>query len=207
MLEIYAVRHGRTTMNEQGKLIGWSDVPLVPDGVEDARKAAIALAEVSFAAIFSSDLRRARMTADVIHETLRFTVPITETTALREVDYGPLSGTDQSTLLATNPRFKSDLLYDHEGGESFQHLFERVHAFLENIKGEKGPLLLVTHAGCVRALLAIGTSRPFQELLRVPIPNGGILRCVFDDDGRPISAVFLTPDASDMPSASRRASR
>ena len=65
-MKIYLLRHGRTLWNEAGRLQGRTDIPLSEDGRAAARAAGRALSDIAFDAAFSSPLRRARETAELI---------------------------------------------------------------------------------------------------------------------------------------------
>ena len=63
---VYFVRHGRTFYNKTHKMQGWSDSPLLPEGIEVAETAAKALSDVDFNLAYSSDTTRAMKTAKII---------------------------------------------------------------------------------------------------------------------------------------------
>src|SRR5699024_10712465 len=60
----YVARHGETLFNVMGKVQGWCDTPLTDEGVRAARALGRGLADVEFAAAFSSDSGRAVQTLD-----------------------------------------------------------------------------------------------------------------------------------------------
>ncbi|KAI0672863.1 phosphoglycerate mutase-like protein [Trametes maxima] len=66
--KVYIVRHGETDHNRQGIIQGQLDTPLNAAGVHQAELAADALENVPFGAAYSSDLQRARKTAEIILE-------------------------------------------------------------------------------------------------------------------------------------------
>ncbi len=67
-LRLYLIRHGEIEPAAMGKLIGHTDVALSERGVEQARRLAEKLAHVRLDAVYSSDLRRAYRTAEIIAE-------------------------------------------------------------------------------------------------------------------------------------------
>ena len=75
---IIAVRHGETAWNVDTRIQGQLDVPLNARGRWQAQRAAQALAQEEFAAIYSSDLARALETAQHIGQPHRL-VPRTHT--------------------------------------------------------------------------------------------------------------------------------
>ena len=87
---IIAIRHGETTWNVDGRIQGHLDIPLNDTGLWQAEQAAQALADESIAAIYSSDLQRAHVTAQAIARTSG--APLHATTGLRERCFGDFQG-------------------------------------------------------------------------------------------------------------------
>jgi len=136
------VRHGETLWNREGRLLGWTDLPLTPEGEAQARALKGLLPPLP---AYSSDLLRARRTAELAG----FRPEATR--ALREIHFGALEGAPWEAL---EPAYKEALLrfqgFHPPGGESLEEFQERVFRFLE---GLKAPALLFTHGGVVRAAL------------------------------------------------------
>lgn len=87
----YIVRHGLTDWNVEKKLQGQSDIPLNKEGEKQAIKAAKEYFKgINFAIAFSSDLVRAKRTAQII--ALEKKIALKTTQLLRERDFGPLEG-------------------------------------------------------------------------------------------------------------------
>ena len=63
---LYFIRHGESTHNAEGRIQGHSDAPLSSLGRQQSEAAAKALASIAFDAIYSSPLRRALETAQII---------------------------------------------------------------------------------------------------------------------------------------------
>jgi broad specificity phosphatase PhoE len=88
---ILLLRHGETSLNRSGALRGHIDVPLSDVGRREASQlAARVAAEYTLAAIYSSPLRRARMTAAEIANATGLDVAIDE--RFTDIDYGPWAG-------------------------------------------------------------------------------------------------------------------
>ena len=68
MNTIYLVRHGQTKWNNNGKYQGWTDVPLNEIGIAQAKAAAEAFKHIHVDYMISSDLERARITAETIKD-------------------------------------------------------------------------------------------------------------------------------------------
>ena len=136
------MRHGETLWNREGRLLGWTDLPLTPEGEAQARALKGLLPPLP---AFSSDLVRARRTAELAGFRPQ------ATRALREIHFGALEG---ALWEALEPAYKEALLrfqgFHPPGGESLEDFQERFFRFLE---GLKAPALLFTHGGVVRAAL------------------------------------------------------
>ena len=89
-MQIVLVRHGATDWNLQGRCQGVTDRELSEVGVRQAEQIAALLSSESIQAIYSSDLRRARQTADLISQPHNLPVLIEEN--IRELNHGALEG-------------------------------------------------------------------------------------------------------------------
>ncbi|MEN5072538.1 histidine phosphatase family protein [Isoptericola cucumis] len=85
--QLVLLRHGETEWSRSGQHTGRTDLPLTPDGEEQARTAGRALAALDFAVVYSSPLQRARRTAEIAGHPDPVTDP-----DLAEWDYGPVDG-------------------------------------------------------------------------------------------------------------------
>ena len=125
MTTLLLARHGETDWNREGRCQGWADPPLNEAGREQARRLRDQLRETPFDAVYSSDLRRAHETAEIVaapHD-----VPVIADPGLREIDVGSWSGLTHAEL---EQRFPGAERPDGETRE--QHL-ARVLATVERI--------------------------------------------------------------------------
>ena len=90
------IRHGQSTYNKQNIFTGWKDVELTEKGLREAHEAALLLANITFTHAFTSNLKRARHTLDIILKDIHQDLPITEDIALNERDYGSLVGQNKA---------------------------------------------------------------------------------------------------------------
>ena len=174
-MELWLVRHGETLWNREGRLLGWTDLPLTAEGEAQARRLKGALPSLP---AFSSDLLRARQTAELAGFSPRLYPE------LREIHFGALEGALWETL---DPRYKEALLrfqgFHPPGGESLSAFQERVFRFLE---GLKAPAVLFTHGGVVRAVLrALGEDGlvPPGSAVAVDWPRRVLVRLALDGEG------------------------
>ncbi|MBO0735541.1 MAG: histidine phosphatase family protein [Alphaproteobacteria bacterium] len=87
---LFLFRHGETDWNREGRLQGHSDTPLNATGLAQARALAEQLLAHRLDVVVSSDLARARTTAEMVAETSR--VPLFTERGLRETDVGAAEG-------------------------------------------------------------------------------------------------------------------
>ena len=87
---MFVVRHGKTAWNRAGRIQGHTDIPLLPEGEEQARLLADKLRHIKFDAAYSSDLIRAKQTASIIASEK---LDVLTTPKLRERFLGCLGGT------------------------------------------------------------------------------------------------------------------
>lgn len=155
MAHLLCVRHGESTWNATKRWQGWADPPLSELGEAHAREAAARLVDVEFAAVFSSDLLRARQTAALLADGREVVVePL-----LRERDVGDWSGLVTAEIEARWPgqieAWRAGRIPSPPGGEDNGEFTARVVAGVERVAtmvGDRGPALVVVHGGVVRAL-------------------------------------------------------
>ena len=154
MTTLLLVRHGETDWNAQGRLQGHTDRPLSDFGRRQAQQLAEELSDEELAAIYSSDLARARETAELVGE--RLGLPVVLDPDLREKDWGTWEG------LTAVERDRVEFV-----GESTQAHQERILGALRRIaeRHPDGRVLVVTHGGSMRRVqtAALGWALPVAE--------------------------------------------
>jgi broad specificity phosphatase PhoE len=141
-MKLYLVRHGQSTGNVGGTLMGQSDHPLTPLGEQQARAAAARLAPIGPMPVYSSDLPRARATAGCIVASWETAggagAPrVILDSRLREISLGDYEGRPWQEFeadTALTEAFASDPYRTAlPNGESLEHLEARVHAAVLDI--------------------------------------------------------------------------
>ena len=96
----YFMRHGETYLNRFGRMQGWANAPLTPEGIEVIHKSGRGLADVKFDAVYTSDLQRTIDTANIIlaenHHAEH--LKIVEMPEFREVFFGYFEGLEASIV-------------------------------------------------------------------------------------------------------------
>jgi broad specificity phosphatase PhoE len=166
------LRHGQTDWNAEGRSQGSIDIPLNATGIGQAQAAAQQLRNRGIATIVASPLSRARVTAEIVAETLG--LPIQFEPDLKEVNWGVQEGQPASDWFDrwTNTDFAP------EGAETFAQLRRRTTAGVNRALANTAPVLVVAHGAVFRTLrAAMGLdahvrSRNAQPLWCAPGPNG-----------------------------------
>jgi len=178
------VRHGATAWNRSGRFTGQTDVPLAPEGALQAGAIGLALKRRFGhpAAIFTSDLRRARETAAIIAATCGFSRAIEASPGWREGSFGEWEGLSWWEIEAGNPEAARRWAEDYvslapPGGESLEELAVRAGAAIAETLADKrlsreGPIVVVTHAGLIRAVLARFALGGLDHFWDLTVPPG-----------------------------------
>jgi broad specificity phosphatase PhoE len=183
---VVLVRHGETDWNRDNRFQGRADPPLNDTGRAQARVLAAELGTESFAAAYTSPLRRAAETAAILASALG--VDAVPDGSLMEVDVGSWSGLTRTEVEARFPaEFARWLEYGHgwDDGETYDELGARVVAGLADIAARHpGEVVLaITHGGPIRSALAAAERVAFDEARRSihVIDNCAVVRLAVRD--------------------------
>jgi broad specificity phosphatase PhoE len=174
--EVLLVRHGETDDNAADRFQGRLDTPLNARGRAQSLALADALAVEGLRALYSSPLRRARETAEIVAG--RLGLELVLDARLMEADAGDWSGLlyteiDAADAGAFDAWRAREPGFRFPGGESVSEQTQRVAAALLDVAAGPLPALVVTHGGCIRAVDGIdvpGGAVANCELHRVPAP-------------------------------------
>jgi alpha-ribazole phosphatase len=202
---MYLIRHGEIEPASMGKLIGRTDVALSERGVEQARRLAEKLSSVRLDAVYSSDLRRAIRTAEIIAGHNQERTRLSE--AWREIDMGEWEGRALSALNDDEPERVASLFNDpdsfkYPGGESFVDFTMRVRGALDLLlqTHQNGEIALVAHGGVCRAIIGGVLEMPMRNWLRLA-QDYGCLNVITWYELRPMLELLNLP-ADFLPLAS-----
>jgi broad specificity phosphatase PhoE len=185
--QIYLIRHGETDWNAKGLLQGQSDIPLNKEGEKQTIEAAKKhFKKIKFAAIFSSDLVRAKRTAEII--ALEKKMAVETSVLLRERDFGPFEGKHwqevEKELRMSIKEFRmlSDEVAKKLGIESDEKIMERFLRFLREVavayRGKN--VLIVTHGSVMRVFLTKLGYLSKEESRQVFIKNLAFIKVLSD---------------------------
>ncbi len=181
------VRHGETDWNAAKRLQGHLNVGLNANGEEQARATARLLSSHRFAAVFTSDLDRARSTATIITGDTK-PLPVIHP-GLRERHYGLFQGLTYEDAHRQHPdayaRFEArDPTFAFpDGGESLHDFRQRVVTTLDQIVAQHPgtSVLVVTHGGVLDIVHRLVTGKPLFSPRDFLIPNAALNWITHDD--------------------------
>ena len=184
-MTIYLVRHGEPNIGFGKKHIclGRKDLPLSHEGEKQAERLSRYFREKDLDAIYSSPLNRCQQTARILrdlggHKELE----IRTEESLAEMDMGEWDGLSFTQIRETDPqayvlRGQQIGTYRVPGGESFQEAGERFAEGFRRILQEEGPsknLLIVAHAGVIRAFLTMLLHRDMDAVQTWQLPYASV---------------------------------
>ncbi len=180
---LWLVRHGLTEWNAQQRFCGHRDIPLSERGRGQAHWLAERLQEEMISAIYTSDLVRARETAEIISYQRTPAVQIRVSDAWREIDFGEWEGLTYAQIAE---QFKGQLgfftnpeSYSPPNGESLAHMQRRVMnalaaiAYSDDLPATRN-VVIVSHGGPLRILLCNLLGMPIQRQWQMRLDHGSL---------------------------------
>ena len=161
-MRLLFVRHGQTEWNKQRKVQGHADIPLNEYGVYLAEKTYEGLKDEHIDVCFTSPLIRAKKTAEIVLGNRD--IPVYDEEAIKEISFGEYEGVCiagehlEGDALEFNKFFSDTGAYvPAEGGESIEHLMDRVGRFLNSLYDNKElkdkTVLISTHGAALKAMM------------------------------------------------------
>ena len=190
------VRHGESTLNAEGRLVGHLDPALTEHGEDQARAAGRMLGSVS--ELRHSPLTRTTQTARLLGLDVP---PVVEGRAI-ELDYGALDG---ERLVDVDPtvwqRWLTEPTFTPEGGESLADLGRRVEGLVEELfatKGEgarsrDGDVVVVSHVSPIKAAVAWALGADELVAWRLRLSTGSVTRIDMGPHGPQVVSFNETP--------------
>lgn len=177
------VRHGQSEWNLKNLFTGWRDVDLTDQGVKEARDAGRKLKAqgLKFDVAFTSALKRAQRTLDLMLEELGQNPPIIRDQALNERDYGDLVGLnkdDARKKWGEEQVLKWRRSYDiaPPGGESLKDTLARALPYYVTeilprvMRGER--VLVAAHGNSLRALVMVLDRHTPESIIKLNLDTG-----------------------------------
>jgi broad specificity phosphatase PhoE len=177
---VLLARHGETDDNVPPlRFQGWHDTPLNDTGRRQAQELGRRVADLGIVSLFSSDLSRARETAEIVGAELDLEPQLDA--RLREGNRGRWEGRLFDDVAAAEPELfqawlKAGARWRFPGGESLQEQQDRVGACVEEIRlGARSPALAVCHGGSIRVMLCRSDPRGLDAFHDFSVPNVSVV--------------------------------
>lgn len=169
--ELWCLRHGATEWAVQHRHTGRTDLPLLPEGEDEARSRAARLAAHEFARVLVSPLRRARHTAEL--------AGVAEGASVRadlmEWHYGEAEGLTTPELRERWPGW-TVWRGPVPGGETAEEVATRADRVLAEAREVDGDVLVVAHGHLLRILTARWLGQPATFGAHLRFPTAGLAR-------------------------------
>ncbi len=191
---IFLCRHGESEYNAKRIIQGHIDTDLTPKGVIQARLAAEELKNFPIERIFTSDLRRAYRTAQIIADVLGLEVEIDK--RLREMHFGEWEGLTYEHIYQNHIEdfhnwLKNPVACPLPSQEDIEDFKERISSFIEFLKTiEEKNILIVGHGGSIQGIICLSTGLGLEHLWGLRHVNTGI-SCIRLYESTPSDIKFL----------------
>ena len=178
MKELLLIRHGETDHNKELRFTGFTDIPLNSTGRDQAANLKDKFMSEGITSIYSSDLKRAAETAEIISGSGRMEI----TPALREMNFGIFETLNYEEIVKDYSEefnlWGSDKKnYRIPQGESYSEMAERVLSFVGGIlESDIEKAAIVSHSGCIRTVLAFYLLGTVEDTWKFFIDNCTITR-------------------------------
>lgn len=201
MAKLILLRHGQSTWNLENRFTGWVDVPLTPQGEEEARHAGEKLKDIHLDIAYTSVLKRAIETLTIALEAAgQPDVPTLYDAALNERMYGDLQGLNKAE---TAEKFGADQVklwrrsYDvaPPGGESLKDTAARTlpyfHSAIMASLREGKNMIISAHGNSLRAIGMALDNLDEEGVLKLEIANGIPIVYDIDVNGKVLNKIIL----------------
>ncbi|QRN86248.1 alpha-ribazole phosphatase [Clostridia bacterium] len=178
MTEIYLIRHGQTTWNNERRFQGHTDIELDKEGIAQANRLKERLRDVHFDAFYSSDLIRANKTANIVAQDRGMPVHILK--EVKEIKFGEWEGKKFSEVMGGEQNFKKwhddSSLKMVPGGERAEEVLNRVEGAIQHILRvhPKERVAVFSHGGPIRYMLISCLKMPIEMCWKIDIGNTSI---------------------------------
>jgi len=177
--------------------MGRADIPLNSRGRKQARIISNYLKKEKVSVVYSSGLKRALETAELIAKT--HNLKVKEDERLNETDFGQWEGMTFKQIQKRYPglakKFLSNLLkLKIPGGESFSEFKNRISASLKEILAEEqGNVVIIAHGGVNRVIICELLKIPFSHLWQIKQDGGAINKIEIYEDINVASLINYIP--------------
>jgi len=176
--KLFVFRHAETFDNRRGIFSGWRDSELTSKGLAQAQKVAEQLKRYRIDYAFTSHLKRARKTLEIVLEA-HPSVPVFADDRLIERCYGLLQGKSKRKIAHENPDWFAQIHRGYElappNGESLRMVEKRVLSFLEQLRewlGQNpGNVAISCHSNSIRPIRRVFENLSIEQMLQIESPQ------------------------------------
>jgi 2,3-bisphosphoglycerate-dependent phosphoglycerate mutase len=201
MANLLLIRHGLSTYNLENRFTGSTDVPLCEQGIEEAKSAAEKLKNYPIDIAFTSVLKRAIDTLQIILDVNEHkNIPVIKNKALNERDYGDLQGLNKAEVARQYGDeqvhlWRRGYKIKPPGGESLEDTYHRTIPYFNAVilpeLGKGKNVLLVAHGNSLRAVFKELDHISDDDIVNLNIDTGKIYQYAFDKQLNIISRKIL----------------
>ena len=174
------LRHGQSVWNLENRFTGLTDIDLSPLGIIEAKNAGTILKKLTIDLIFTSMLKRAIHTTEIVANELGKEIHIIKNNALNERDYGDLQGLNKADTITKYGEeqvqlWRRSFKTKPPNGESLEDTYNRVIPYYrEKIQPELKTknILIIAHGNSLRALIMYLENISPIEISNITIPTG-----------------------------------
>jgi 2,3-bisphosphoglycerate-dependent phosphoglycerate mutase len=193
MAYLVLVRHGESEWNAKGLWTGWNDIPLSDVGREEAKKSAAEIKDIPLDVAFTTDLKRASETLEIIKKELgKEDLPTTIAPELKEKSYGDLAGKNKWEV---QKEFGEEQFMNWRrawnspipNGETLKDVYNRVVPYYNShilpLLKEGKNVIIAAHGNSIRALIKELEHISDAAIAQVEFPTGTVFILELDNNG------------------------
>lgn len=197
--KLFVFRHAETSDNARMIFSGWRDSGLTPKGLLQARKTAEQLRHEDIDYAFTSHLKRARKTLEIVLQYHK-DIPVFIDDRLIERCYGLLQGKSKRRVAMERPEWYAKV---HRGydfpppeGESFKMVLNRVVPFLKELKQwllmNPGNVAISCHGNSMRPIRKVFENLSINEMCHIENPQDRAMTYTLDLDENVLGDIVLS---------------
>ena len=210
MSKLILIRHGQSTYNEKNLFTGWADVELTEKGTNEAVSAAPLIEHIKFTHAFTSQLKRAQNTLDIILENINQNINIVKDVALNERDYGSLIGQNKEEAAMKYGKdqvqvWRRSFSTPPPEGESLEMTAKRTIPFFKtNIESllfdDSNNIIVSAHGNSIRSIVMYLHALSSDEILKTEI--GWCEPWIYDFENGDLVSFNIIPRPGDQSKSS-----
>ncbi|MFL2783511.1 MAG: histidine phosphatase family protein [Dehalococcoidia bacterium] len=192
--QVTLLRHGETSANKNGLVLGTSNVPLTKIGRLQAKMAARKVAELEIDTLFSSPYYRAKETSKYVQETTNLNPIFMD--GLKEMNSGEMEGSDATRMEELYPEYMSKWRKDPTntrppGGETLGEVHERSWKALQYIYSSNvnKHILVVSHLFPIQGIICKTLGLDSSQYFKIKLDLGSLSKIIFDKDEAYITSI------------------